>query len=162
VNLGRIIVQGKEAAYVGEQLQAGGGLRLFSRKDSVKRQQGLVCPSAACGPGDGQQGNKGAEAWAAKGRNPGIGEILGGQIADELGVVLGPGSKGFGEVANFPSGILSPKGDDLFFGPLPAKNDRDTERSQCGWEVSLASEGFGTEDQAVPIFFLGILRVVTS
>ena len=81
MNLGRIIVQGKEAAYVGEQLQAGGGLRLFSRKDPVKRQQGLVCPSAACGPGDGQQGHESAKARAAKGGNPGIGEILRGQIA---------------------------------------------------------------------------------
>src|SRR5947199_10682274 len=64
VNLGRIIVQGKEAAYVGEQLQAGGGLRLFGRKDSVKRQQGIDCASTACGPGDGQQGHESAKARA--------------------------------------------------------------------------------------------------
>src|SRR5205807_5460701 len=92
----------------------------------------------------------------------GIGEILRGQIADEFGIVLGPISKGLSEVAGFRPGILFPKCDNVFFFPLTAKNDGDTQRGERGWEVSMSGEGFGTEDQAVPIFFFGILGIIAA
>ena len=127
VDLGRVVLQGEEFADVRKQLQTSrGGGGLFGGEYPEKREQGLVCPSLSCGPGDSQQGQESVEARASEGPELGIGEILEGQVADELGILVDPGSKGLADLPDIHAKKLMPIRLDSFARFLAAKDDGNT------------------------------------
>jgi len=127
VDLGRVVLQGEEFADVRKQLQTSrGGGGLFGGEYPEKREQGLVCPSLSCGPGDSQQGQESVEARASEGPELGIGEILEVQIAEELGVFVDPGREGLAELPYIHAKKLMPIRLDSFAGFLGTKDDGNT------------------------------------
>lgn len=123
---------------------------------------GSLKPSGAGKGGKNHEGHDGFPERAAHGSKPSVVEDFARHGSKQLSVFLEPCGNRLDKFTGFAADILLPKGDNLLVVLVATQDDRDAASREGGWEASLSGEGFGTEDEAVPVFFLRILGVVAS